>query len=74
MEWVLIIGMISTGLGILFGLYVPILVAHFTTSSKIRFYGIIGAALVIAGTACEVISVWPESESEVEQQDVTNPA
>ena len=48
MEWVLIIGMISTGLGILIGLYVPILVAHFTTSSKIRFYGIIGAALVIA--------------------------
>jgi hypothetical protein len=74
MEWVLIIGMISTGLGILIGFYVPILPAHSTTLSKIRFYGIIGAALVIAGTACEVISVWPESESEVEQQDVTNPA
>jgi hypothetical protein len=74
MEWLIVIGMISTGLGILIGLYVPILAAHFTASSKIRFYGIIGAALVIAGTACEVISVWPDSESEVEQQDVTNPA
>jgi hypothetical protein len=73
MEWVLIIGMIATGLGILIGLYVPMLTARFPTASKIRFYGLVGAALVIAGTACEVISVWPDSEGDAEQQDVTNP-
>jgi hypothetical protein len=69
MEWVLIIGMISTGLGILIAFYVPILAAHSTTLSKARYYGIVGAALVIAGTACEVVSVWPVSEIEVEEQD-----
>jgi hypothetical protein len=72
MEWILIIGMIATGLGILIGLYVPMLAAHFPTASKIRFYGLIGAALVIAGTACEVISVWPGSEIEVEERDARN--
>jgi hypothetical protein len=71
MEWVLITGMICTGLGILFGLYLPILVGHATTSSKIRFYAIVGAVLVIVGTACEVISVWPVSEIEVEDQGET---
>ena len=72
MEWVLIIGMISTGLGILIGLYLPILADHATTLSKIRFYAIVGALLVIAGTACEVVSVWPVSEIEVEEQDASN--
>ena len=72
MEWVLIIGMISTGLGILIGLYLPILADHATTLSKIRFYAIVGAVLVIAGTACEVVSVWPVSEIEVEEQDASN--
>ena len=72
MEWALIIGMISTGLGILIGLYLPILADHATTLSKIRFYAIVGAVLVIAGTACEVVSVWPVSEIEVEEQDASN--
>jgi len=74
MEWVLIIGMISTGLGILIGLYLPILADHATTLSKIRFYAIVGAVLVIAGTACEVISIWPDTEIEMEQHDTTNPS
>jgi hypothetical protein len=72
MEWLLVIGMISTGLGILIGLCVPMVAAHFTASSKIRFYGLIGAALVIAGTACEVVAVWPGSEIEVEERDARN--
>ena len=51
MDWVLITGMTCTGLGILVGLYLPILVSHATRSSRIRFYAIVGAVLVIVGTA-----------------------
>jgi hypothetical protein len=68
MEWVLIAGMTCTGLGILFGLYLPILAGHAATSPKIRFYAMVGALLVIVGAACEVISVLPVSEIEVEDQ------
>jgi steroid 5-alpha reductase family enzyme len=68
MAWILIIGMALTGIGILVGLYLPILAAHFATPDKIRLYAIIGAALVVIGMACEVVAVWPVAEVELEQQ------
>ena len=46
MEWVLIIGIALTGIGIFVGLYLPILAAHFATPEKIRLYMIIGAVRV----------------------------
>jgi hypothetical protein len=36
MEWSLIIGMALTGMGILVGLYLPLLAAQFATAEKIR--------------------------------------
>ena len=68
MEWVLIIGMALTGIGILVGLYLPLLAAQFATPERIRLYLIIGAALLVIGMACEVVAVWPVVEVELEQQ------
>ena len=53
--------------GILVGLYLPVLASHFATPEKIRVYAIVGAALVLIGTACEVFAVWPV-QIEMEQQ------
>jgi hypothetical protein len=59
MEWILIAGTVLTGIGILVGLYLPILAAQFATPEKIRACAIAGAVLVVVGTALEVVSVWP---------------
>ena len=57
MGWILIAGMVLTGIGILVGLYLPILAAQFVVSEKIRLCAIIGAILVVIGTALEIVSV-----------------
>jgi hypothetical protein len=67
MEWILIAGIAITGIGILVGLYVPILAAQFVVPEKIRICAIIGAMLVVIGTALEIVSVWPT-------QDIDGPA
>ena len=67
MGWILIMGMALTGMGILVGLYLPILVTHYATPEKIRIYVIVGAVLVVAGTALQIFSVSPLLESETEQ-------
>jgi hypothetical protein len=59
MELVLILGIILTATGILVGLYLPVLASHFATPERIRVYAIAGAALVLIGTVCEVVAVWP---------------
>jgi hypothetical protein len=45
--------------GILVGLYLPILAAQFVVPAKIRVCVIVGAMLVVIGTALEIVSVWP---------------
>jgi hypothetical protein len=67
MDWILIIGMVLTGIGILVGLYLPILAAQFVVPEKIRFCAIIGAILVVIGTALQIVSVWPVADVEAEQ-------
>jgi hypothetical protein len=67
MELVLVLGFVLTAMGILVGLYLPILASHFATPEKVRVYAILGAALVLIGTACEVFAVWPV-QVELEQQ------
>jgi hypothetical protein len=67
MEWVLITGMVLVGIGILVGLYLPILGAQFVVPEKIRLYAIIGAILVVVGTALQVVSVWPAPDTDAEQ-------
>jgi hypothetical protein len=67
MELVLILGMMLTAAGILVGLYLPVLASHFVTPEKIRLYAIIGAALVVFGTAIEIFALWP-IEVEIDQQ------
>ena len=67
MELVLILGLVLTAAGILVGLYLPILVSHFATPEKIRLYAIIGAVLVVLGTAVEIFVLWPV-EVEIDQQ------
>ena len=42
MEWILIAGIALTGIGILVGLYLPILAAQFVVPEKIRLFAIIG--------------------------------
>jgi len=59
MELVLILGIVLTATGILVGLYLPVLASHFATPEKISVYAMVGAALVLIGTACEVFAVWP---------------
>jgi hypothetical protein len=67
MELVLILGIVLTAAGILVGLYLPILASHFATPERIRLYAIIGAVLVVVGTAVQIFSLWPV-EGEVEQE------
>ena len=67
MELVLILGFLLTGIGILVGLYLPVLASYFATPDKVRLYALVGAALVLIGTACEVFAVWPV-QVELEQQ------
>jgi hypothetical protein len=67
MGWILIAGMVLTGIGILVGLYLPILAAQFVGPEKIRFWAIIGAILVVIGTALEIVSVWPTVDVDAEQ-------
>ena len=62
MESILIAGMVLTAIGILVGLYLPILAAQFVVPEKIRICAIIGAMLVVIGTALEIVSVWPTPE------------
>jgi hypothetical protein len=70
MEWVLIVGMALTGVGVLVGLYLPVLATQFMDPEKIRFCAIIGATLVVIGTALEIISVWPTAD--VDAAETTN--
>jgi hypothetical protein len=67
MAWILMIGMALTGIGILVGFYLPILAAHFVVPEKIRICAIIGAVLVVIGTALEIVSVWPTADVDAEQ-------
>jgi hypothetical protein len=67
MAWILILGMALTGIGILVGLYLPILAAQFVVPEKIRIYAITGAVLVVIGTALEIVSVWPTADIDAEQ-------
>ena len=68
MGWILIAGMALTGVGILVGLYLPILAAQFVVPEKIRIVAIIGAVLVVIGTALEIVSVWPTPDVDAEQR------
>jgi hypothetical protein len=67
MGWILIAGMVLMGIGILVGLYLPILAAQFVVPEKIRFWAVIGAMLVVIGTALEIVSVWPTVDVDAEQ-------
>ena len=67
MEWILIAGMVLTCIGILVGLYLPILAAQFVTPEKIRICAIIGAVLVVIGTVLEIFSVVPTTDVDAEQ-------
>jgi hypothetical protein len=67
MGWILIIGMVLAGTGILVGLYLPIFAAQFVVPEKIRICAIIGAILVVIGTALEIVSVWPTVDVDAEQ-------
>ena len=67
MAWILMIGMAFTGIGILVGLYLPILAAQYVGPEKIRIYAIAGAVLVVIGTALEIASVWPTPDVDAEQ-------
>lgn len=73
MELLLILGIVLTAIGILVGLYLPVLASHFATPEKIRVFAITGAALVLIGTAFEVFAVWPvvvEIEQQREQSEL----
>jgi hypothetical protein len=52
MEWILV-----AGIAILIGFYVPILAAQFVVPEKIRICAIIGARLVVIGTALQIVAV-----------------
>jgi len=58
----IIAGIVLTGIGILVGLYLPILAAQFVVPEKIRLFALIGAKLVVIGTALEIVSVWPTQD------------
>ena len=64
---VLIAGIALTGIGILVGLYLPILAAQFVVPEKIRVCAIVGAMLVVIGTALEIVSVWPTQDVDAVQ-------
>ena len=67
MELILIGGMLLTGIGILVGLYLPVLAARYTAPEKIRTCAIAGAVLVAIGTAVEIVWVWPTPDVDAEQ-------
>jgi hypothetical protein len=67
MAWILIVGVALTGLGILIGLYLPILAAQFVAHQRIRICAIVGATLVVIGTVMEIVSVWPTTDVDAEQ-------
>jgi hypothetical protein len=67
MKWILIAGIALTGIGILVGLYLPILAAQFVVPEKSRVCAIAGAMLVVIGTAMEIVSVWPTQNVDTEQ-------
>jgi hypothetical protein len=67
MEWILIAGIVLTSLGILVGLYLPVLAAEFVVRGKVRVCAIVGAVLVVIGTAMEIVSVWPCQDIDAEQ-------
>ena len=72
MELVLVLGLVLTAIGILVGLYLPILAAQYAKPGRIRLLVIVGAALVVIGMASEIFAVWPVAEVETEQQTPTN--
>jgi hypothetical protein len=67
MELILMAGMALTVVGILVGLYLPVLAAQFVVPEKIRIFAIIGAVLVVIGTALEIVSVLPTPDVDAEQ-------
>jgi hypothetical protein len=67
MAWILVIGMALTGIGILVGLYLPILAAQYLGPEKICIYAIIGAVCVVIGSALEIVAVWPTPDVDAEQ-------
>jgi NADH:ubiquinone oxidoreductase subunit 6 (subunit J) len=67
MAWLLMLGMALTGSGILIALYLPLLAAQFVGPDKIRLYALIGAVVVVIGTAVEILSVWPVPDIDTEQ-------
>jgi hypothetical protein len=72
MAWILILGMALTGIGILLGLYLPVLAAQFAVPEKIRIYAITGAVLVVMGTVLEIVSVWPTSDVDIDAEQSAN--
>jgi hypothetical protein len=73
LELMLILGIVLTAVGILVGLYLPVLASHFATPEKIRVYAIVAATFVVIGTALEVFAVWPvvvEIEQQPEQSEL----
>jgi len=72
MAWILILGMALTGIGILVGLYLPILAAQFVVPEKIRIYAITGAVLVVMGTVLEIVSVWPTPDVDIDAEQSAN--
>ena len=61
MEWILVIGTALTGIGILVGLYLPVLAGQYATPEKLRAYFVAGAALVVIGTIMQIVAIWPSS-------------
>jgi hypothetical protein len=66
-EWILIAGIAITGVGILVGLFLPVLATQFVALEKIRVFAIIGAMLVVIGTVLEIVSVCPTPDVDPEQ-------
>ena len=67
MDWILIAGIALTAIGILVGLYLPILAAQLVVPEKIRVCAIAAALLVVIGTAMEIVAVWPTQNVDAEQ-------
>ena len=67
MAWILMVGMLLTGLGILIGLYLPILASQLRVAGDDPALCDRGAVLVVIGTALEIVSVWPTPDAEIEQ-------
>ena len=69
MELVLVVGIVLMGIGAFVGLFLPFLTGQLARPQKIRLYAIIGAVLVVLGTACELFAIWPIAEPDLWQSN-----